>query len=43
MGSYLASTGIIELRLQVVGIRQIQLNIAGNNYNTNAGSALAYA
>ena len=40
MGSYLASTGIIELELQVgLFTLRIKLNIAGNNYNT----AVAYA
>ena len=40
MGSYLASTGMIEVRWQVVYLTlQIKLNIAGNNYN----NAVAYA
>ena len=42
MGSYLASTGIIELKLQVgLFTIRINLNIAGDNYNYSTGYAFA--
>ena len=44
MGPYLASTGMIELRLQVALFTlRIKLNIAGNNYNFSTDGAYAFA
>ena len=42
MGSYMGSTGIMEIKWQVVYLTlQIKLNIAGNNYNNATGYAFA--
>ncbi len=42
MGSYMASTEIIRLKWQVgLSTLQINLNIAGNDYNYSTGYAFA--